>query len=552
MNPDSDKMNFSIPNEVKDITSILIKAGYKAYVVGGSVRDLLLKNSPAGGPKDWDVATDAKPEEIQKLFSTFAGATADRPATVYENQFGTVGVKTGSENKQLAIIEVTTFRKEETYSDLRHPDNITFAKSIEEDLARRDFTVNAMALNVDVGNVGDVGDVRNVGGDRTVGNVEDKKSRQAKRSNERSDSTLERPTSVGLIDPFGGQDDLESKVIRAVGDPRKRFAEDALRLMRAVRFAAELGFNIEEETESAVKSHASLISKIAKERIRDEFSKILLSNGAGAMWGVEELERLNLLSYVMPELREGIGVTQNKHHIYTVWEHNILSLDYAAKQNYGLEIRMAALLHDIGKPRTKDGDGPNSTFYNHEIVGARMAEEALERLRFSSDFIKKVSHLIRYHMFYYNVDEVSAAGVRRFLNRVGPENVDDFIKLREADRIGSGVPKAVPYKLRHLLFMIEKVKKDPISHRMLAIDGNELMQVLNIEPGPRVGWILAILLESVIDEPSKNDKDALLKQAKELTRLGDEELETQAKTANSTKSEFESGIETEMKKKFFV
>ena len=322
--------------------------------------------------------------------------------------------------------------------------------------------------------------------------------------------------------------------------------------MRAVRFAAELGFNIEEETESAVKSHANLISKIAKERIRDEFSKILLSNGAGAMWGVEELERLNLLSYVMPELREGIGVTQNKHHIYTVWEHNILSLDYAAKQNYGLEIRMAALLHDIGKPRTKDGDGPNSTFYNHEIVGARMAEEALERLRFSSDFIKKVSHLIRYHMFYYNVDEVSAAGVRRFLNRVGPENVDDFIKLREADRIGSGVPKAVPYKLRHLLFMIEKVKKDPISHRMLAIDGNELMQVLNIEPGPRVGWILAILLESVIDEPSKNDKDALLKQAKELTRLGDEELEMQAKTANSTKSEFESGIETEMKKKFFV
>ena len=360
-----------------------------------------------------------------------------------------------------------------------------------------------------VGNVGVVGDVRDVGivgNVGVVGSVGDKKSRQAKRSNERSDSTLERPTSVGLIDPFGGQDDLESKVIRAVGDPRKRFAEDALRLMRAVRFAAELGFNIEEETESAVKSHASLISKIAKERIRDEFSKILLSNGAGAMWGVEELERLNLLSYVMPELREGIGVTQNKHHIYTVWEHNILSLDYAAKQNYGLEIRMAALLHDIGKPRTKDGDGPNSTFYNHEIVGARMAEEALERLRFSSDFIKKVSHLIRYHMFYYNVDEVSAAGVRRFLNRVGPENVDDFIKLREADRIGSGVPKAVPYKLRHLLFMIEKVKKDPISHKMLAIDGNELMQVLNIEPGPRVGWILAILLESVIDEPSKNDK----------------------------------------------
>jgi len=485
-------MNFSIPNEVKDITSILIKAGYKAYVVGGSVRDLLLGKEP----KDWDIATDAKPEEIQKLF----------PESVYENQFGTVGIKTGSEDRKLAVVEITTFRKEETYSDLRHPDLVTFTKTIEEDLSRRDFTINAIAL-----------------------------SKEGE-----------------IVDPFNGQDDLKNKIIRAVGDPRKRFSEDALRLIRAVRFATELGFNIEEETESAVKSHAKLLGKIAKERVRDEFTKIIMSSGQGPKWGVEELENLNLLEFILPELREGIGVTQNKHHVYTVWDHNILSLDYAAKENYGAEIRIASLMHDIGKPRTKEGEGPDSTFYNHEVVGAEMAKEALNRLRFSKDVIKKVTHLIRYHMFYYNVDEVTEAGVRRFLYRVGAGNVDDLIKLREADRIGSGVPKAVPYKLRHLMFMIERVKRDPISHKMLEVDGNLLMQVLGIEPGPRVGWILAILLEGVIDDPQKNEKNLLLKQAKELDKLSDEDLEKQARSAENAKSEFESGIEQEMKKKYHV
>ena len=495
-------MNFSIPNEVKDITSTLIKAGHKAHVVGGSVRDLLIGRTP----KDWDVATDARPEEIQKLFSTFAGATADRPATVYENEFGTVGIKTRSENKKLAVIEVTTFRKEETYSDLRHPDQVTFTGSLEEDLARRDFTINAIAMS----------------------------------------------ENGEIFDPFEGRDDLESKLVRAVGDPRKRFSEDALRLLRAVRFAAELGFNLEEETEAAVKSHSKLLSKIAKERIRDEFVKILMSPDAGPKWGLEELNELNLLENVIPELHEGVGVGQNKHHIYTVWEHNILSLDYAAKQSYELEIRMAALLHDLGKPRTKEGDGSDSTFYNHEVVGASMAKDALERLRFTSDFIKKVVHLIRYHMFYYNVDEVTSAGVRRFINRVGPENIPDLVKLREADRIGSGVPKAVPYKLRHLMYMIEKVKRDPISHKMLKVKGDELMHVLNLNPGPRVGWILSILLESVIDDPSKNDTDLLLKHAKELNRLNDEELQAKATIASETKTEFESGIEEGMKKKYYV
>ena len=517
-------MNFSIPDEVKEIISTLTKAGHKAYVVGGSVRDLLIGRVP----KDWDVATDAKPEEIQILFSTFAGATADRPATVYENEFGTVLVKlkprTDAEDNAdqhgnyqrksasslrksaLDTVEVTTFRKEETYSDLRHPDRVSFTNSIEEDLARRDFTINAIAMS----------------------------------------------ENGEIIDPFKGRDDLEATLVRAVGDVRRRFGEDALRLMRAVRFAAELGFNIEEETESAAKSHARLLAKIAKERIRDEFAKILMSPGGGPKWGVEELEALGLLEYILPELREGIGVGQNKHHIYSVWEHNILSLDYAAKENYELEIRMAALLHDMGKPRTKGGDGPDSTFYNHEVVGSKIAEEALERLRFSNEFIKKVTHLIRYHMFYYNVDEVTGAGVRRFIKRVGSENISDLVKLREADRIGSGVPKAVPYKLRHLMFMIERVKRDPISPKMLKVRGDELMHVLNLEPSPRVGWILGILLESVIDDPGKNDNTPLLKYAKELNRLSDSELEKKAKDAEGVKTEFESGVEKDMKKKYYV
>jgi len=496
-------MKFHIPKEIELILNKLESAGFDAYIVGGSVRDLLRGVKP----KDWDITTKAKPEEIQELF----------PDNVYENEFGTVGIKTRQEDESLKIIEVTTFRKEENYSDLRHPDSVTFTEKIDEDLARRDFTVNAIALTPD-------------------GRV---------------------------IDPLGGQRDLEKKIIKAVGQPAKRFNEDALRLMRGVRFAAELGFEIEDETERALKASANLLDKIAKERVRDEFVKIIMSptppnNGlrgadpGGPRWGIEKLEELGLLQYIIPELREGIGVTQNKHHIYTVWEHNVLSLDYTANKDYSLEVRIAALLHDFGKPRTKDGEGPNATFYNHEVAGAKMAKEALARLHFSGAFIKKVSHLIRYHMFYYNVDEVTAAGVRRFISRVGEESIPDLIKLREADRIGSGVPKAVPYKLRHFLFMIDKVKRDPISHKMLEIKGEEVMTILGIEPGPRVGWILAILLEEVLDNPEKNKKDKLEERAKELGKKSDEELGGQASKSEKRKEEFESGLEEELKKKHYV
>jgi len=525
-------MEAKIPKEVKEIAKILIKHHYQAYLVGGCVRDILIGREP----KDWDVATSARPEEIQNLF----------PDSIYENQFGTVLVKatrgttqTGTQNdaenfprksasspreSALNVVEVTTLRLEGKYTDKRHPDEIKFAKTIEEDLARRDFAINALAAEIQFG------EVRPPKIDDNIG-----------RSNLQN---------IKIIDPFNGQKDLENKIIRSVGNPEERFNEDALRLIRAVRFAVELNFHIEEKTAEAVKKHARLLEVIAKERIRDELEKIIMTPAAAQ--GIRLLEDLGLLQYIIPELSEGKGISQNKHHIYEVFDHNVRALDYATKKNYSLIIRLAALLHDVGKPRTKQGEGPDSTFYNHEIVGARMTVKILDLLHFPKEIIEKVVHLVRYHLFYYNVGEVTEAGVRRFLARVGPENVDDLIKIREADRIGSGVPKAVPYKLRHLLFMIEKVKRDPISPRMLKVNGNDIMEILKISPGPKIGWILNILLEEVLDDPQKNNKDYLIKRVEHLGTFSDEELKNTSLRARQIKEEFESGIEEEMKKKYYV
>ena len=487
-------MNFKIPTEIVNIAGNLQKAGYQTHLVGGCVRDLIIGREP----KDWDITTDAKPEEIQRIF----------PDNVYENKFGTVGVKTSSKEEKLKIVEITTFRLEGKYTDKRHPDEIKFAKTVEEDLARRDFTINAIALK------------------------------------------LTKEIADEIIDPFNGQQDIKNKIIRTVGNPNERFNEDALRLMRAARFATELNFEIEEKTSEAIKKESGLLEAIAKERIRDELIKILMVKNAAT--GIQLLENLNLLRYVAPELREGIDIGQNKHHIYNVWEHNLRALDYAAKKNYSLEIRFSALLHDVAKPQTKAGEGLDSTFYNHEIVGAKMAARVLDRLHFPKALAEKIIHLVRYHLFYYNVGEVTEAGVRRFLNRIGPENVDDFIKLREADRIGSGVPKAVPYKLRHLLFMIDKVKRDPISPKMLKVNGENVMRILKIVPGPKIGRILSILLDEIIEEPMKNEKENLESEIQKLGKLPDAELEKLSKKAKEKKDEFESGIEEEIKKKYYV
>ncbi len=484
------RVKIDVPEEVVAVSRTLAEAGFEAYLVGGCVRDIILGREP----KDWDVATDANPAEVQKLF----------PESVYENDFGTVGIKTESQDPRLKIIEVTTYRIESEYTDKRHPDAVKFASRIEDDLSRRDFTVNALAMDMK-------GDV---------------------------------------IDPFGGARDINDRVLRTVGVPEERFSEDALRLMRAVRFSVELDFEIDMSTRRAIVKLAGGLEAIAKERVRDELIKIVMAPNAAK--GIILLEELDLLRYILPELREGIGVGQNKHHIYTVFEHNVRALDYTARENYSLAVRMAALLHDVGKPKVKGGDGPDSTFYQHEYVGARMAVKMLDRLRFSKDFVEQVAHLVRSHMFYYDTGVISPAGVRRFVVRVGPENIDDLLKVREADRIGSGVKKAMPYRLRHLLFMIEKVKRDPLSPKMLALRGDDLMPLLNLPQSRRVGWILNALMEEVIDDPKKNDKKYLEKRAKELNGQSDEELQELFASAQQKKRKAEEEMDSEIKRKHYV
>lgn len=467
-----------IPPQVISVLEKLKSSGFEAYAVGGCVRDVLLGRDP----KDWDVATSAKPEEIQKIF----------PKNFYENNFGTVTVLMNTEE-----IQVTTYRVDEKYSDKRHPDNVKFTASLQEDLARRDFTVNAMALGPETCNL--------------------KHETSEKRSGFRF-----QVSGFMIIDPFGGQDDLKNKIIRAVGDPKKRFGEDTLRLMRAVRFATQLNFLIEKETFQAIKEMNKEISLISKERVRDELVKIIMSDRAGE--GIELLRESGLLQIILPELMEGYGVGQNKHHIYTVYEHNLRALKFSTEKKMDLNTRLASLFHDIAKPRTKNGDGSESTFYNHDILGGRMTRQIMQRLKFPIKDIEKTVLLVRYHLFYYNVDEVTPSSVRRLVRNVGIENMDDLINVRMADRIGSGVPKAEPYKLRHFRYIVDKVSKDPISVKMLKINGIDVMKILDTPPGPKIGIILNALLSEVLDNPKHNDSEYLEKRALELNLFSVSEL----------------------------
>jgi len=488
-----------IPKEVLHVIRVLKKAHFEAFIVGGCVRDILRKKKPA----DWDIATNAKPEEILKIF----------PHSFYNNQFFTVTVKTKSKDPTLKEIEITTFRKEGKYLDKRHPSEISFAQTIEEDLERRDFTVNAMAL-----------EIRN----------------------------LRQPGDFRIIDLFGGRDDLEKKIIRAVKDPEERFKEDALRMLRAIRLLVTLGedWKIEENTFKAIKKFSFLLKYISPERIRDEFVKIILSPFPEK--GIEYLRESGLLKQFLPELEEGWQVSQNKHHIYDCWTHSLKSLQFAAQKNFSLSVRLAALFHDIGKPRTKRGEGPDATFYGHEIVGAKMTEEILRRLKFSQKEIEKIVKLVRYHLFYYNVGEVGEGSVRKLLRNVGKENIEELIQLRMADRIGSGVPKAEPYKLRHLRYMIEKVSKDPISVKMLKVNGNDIMKILKIQPSPKIGQILNILLKEIIEDKNKNKKSFLLKRIKELGGLKERELQEMALEAKKKIEEIEIKNDQMTRKKYWV
>lgn len=535
----NETIKFIIPDHVLSVLQKMEEAGFEAYLVGGCVRDLLLDNPPTGGAKDWDITTNAKPDEIMAVF----------PDSVYENNFGTVGVKITdsklrneceSTNKTM-IVEVTTFRIESKYSDKRRPDEVRFAKTLEEDLSRRDFTMNAIALKIKITN-------KNLKIPNTKYQIQN--------------------TAYKIIDLFGGQDDIKNKIIRTVGDANERFDEDALRMMRAVRFHSQLGFDIEEKTLAAIKKNASNLKFVSQERIKDELTKIILSENparnatparnkvttsgehsvaGGAAEGIDMLHKTGLLEYVIPELEKGVGVAQNRHHIHTIYKHNLLSLKYCPSKK--LEVRLAALLHDIAKPQTKRGEGEFATFYNHDHVGARVARKILERLKFSRNIIDKVFLLIDNHMFYYNPEEVSESSVRRLIQKVGLENMKDLMDLRISDRLGSGVPKAKPYKLRHMEYIIDKVSTDAVSVKMLKVNGNDLMKELGIKPGPIIGAIMDVLLSEVIEDAAKNNRDNLLLRAKELMKLDLEKLRKMAKKKIEEKKEED---DEEIKKKHWV
>lgn len=467
-------MKIMIPDYVLKTTSTIQASGYEAYIVGGCVRDFLMGKTP----KDWDITTNAKPEELLGIFSD----------AKYENNFGTVllpirkALQKGEEKGELEdVLEITTYRSEQGYSNHRHPDEVRFETELDKDLERRDFTVNALALN----------------------------PRNPKE----------------IVDLFGGQKDIKLKIIRAVGEPSDRFKEDALRMLRAIRFSAQLNFELEPKTQRAIVKLAGSLKFVSQERIRDELIKILSSDRPYE--GIKMLHECKLLQYILPELEQGVGVKQDRHHIYHVFQHNLLALKHCPSKDWA--VRLAALLHDVAKPKTRKIIDGIATFYNHEYLGAKMVARIMARLKFSAAEQERVVNLVKNHMFYYNVGEVTAASVRRLIAKVGRENLKDLIDLRIADRLGSGTPKAMPYKLRHLQYMMEKVQNDPVSVKMLKINGEDIMNLLKIPPGPKIGAILDVLLAEAIEDPEINTKKILEKRAKELNNLELAELREKAR-----------------------
>jgi tRNA nucleotidyltransferase (CCA-adding enzyme) len=457
---------FKIPGEVSHVTKALKDAGFEAYLVGGCVRDLFVGKKP----KDWDVTTNAVPEEIIPLF----------PKTFYENTFGTVGVvNEGVSDETLKIIEITPYRIESPYSDHRRPDSVKFSTHILDDLKRRDFTINAIAYDAEKGEI---------------------------------------------VDPFAGVADLSRGIIKTVGDPKERFFEDGLRILRAIRFHVELGFPLDLETEKSILENKDILKKVSKERIRDEFVKIIMS--PNPMNGLLLLKKLGLLTYIIPELKESVGVEQNKAHAFDVWTHLLKTVQHSADKDYPLHVRLGALLHDIAKPAAKrwDDKAKQWTFYGHEVIGSRVTKKILENLKFSRETIEKVVNLVRWHMFFSDTEKISSSAVRRLIANVGKENVWDLIDMRGCDRIGTGRPKENPYRLRKYKAMVEEVMRDPISVGMLKIDGKKIMEILSISPGPKIGQILNALLEEVLEDPALNTEEYLNKRTVKLSEMSDKEL----------------------------
>lgn len=487
----------TIPKEIVNNIEALTRTGFQAYLVGGCVRDILMGRTP----KDWDITTNARPEQIQAIY----------PKTVYENSFGTVAIiNENTDETSLKNVEITPYRLESGYSDNRHPDTVKFSEKIEDDLKRRDFTINAMAVNLSDGAIKDI------------------------------------------IDLYSGFQDIKDKTIRTVGNPRDRFNEDALRMMRAIRLAVELGFNIEENTFKAIMSHNALIKGMSSERLRDEFTKILMS--PNPQKGIELMHKSGILRYVLPEVEHGKGIEQPQAHKYDVFQHSLRSLQHAADREYGLELRLSALFHDIGKPRTAgfSHETNQPTFYNHDLVGSRETRKILERLKFSRVTIEKVSKLVRWHMFFADTEMITLSAVRRMIVNVGKENIWDLMNLRACDRIGMGRPKENPYRLRKYKAMIEEALHDPISVKMLKINGEDVMRMNNIPAGPKVGYVLNALMDEVLEDPKLNNSKHLSKRAAELLALPDNELESLAKKGKDKKEETEEKALREIRGKHFV
>jgi tRNA nucleotidyltransferase (CCA-adding enzyme) len=430
----------------------LREQGHQAWLVGGGIRDLILGREPL----DWDVATSAGPAAVMELWPQ-AVPTGVRHGTV------TLPLREGP-------VEITTYRTEGPYTDGRHPDWVNFGASLEEDLARRDFTVNAMAFD---------------------------------------------PETATLVDPEGGIEDLAGRVIRTVGDPDARFREDGLRPLRGIRFAAVLEFSVDPETLAAIARARDGVARVARERVRDELLKLL--GAPRPSIGIELLRQTGLLGGILPELLDEVGVAQNRFHAHDVYEHSLHAVDAAPRERP--LVRLAALLHDIGKPSTRavvDGEG---TFYNHQRVGAEMARDILERLRFSRDDRDLVSHLVDEHMFHYT-QEWSDGAVRRFLRRVGTESLDDLFLLREADIAARGVESGDAGTLGELRARIDAVlaRREAIAVQDLAVQGDDVMRALGIGPGPEVGRALHALLDRVLEDPGLNERERLLALLGEMGR----------------------------------
>ncbi|MCC7290292.1 HD domain-containing protein [bacterium] len=471
------KVKFTIPDYVQKVARMLLKEGYVCYLVGGALRDVVLGIQP----DDYDIATDATPDEMLSIFPKSVSTGA---------RFGMVSALIPDGKGEVYEVQVTTFRSEEEYVDGRWPSKVTFIKEIDKDLGRRDFTFNAMALDLN---------------SATLDGANETKEWE-------------------IYDPFGGVNDLNLKVVRAVGTPLERFKEDGLRAFKACRMASQLDFSVEPDTFNAIKESLPVAAQVSMERVRDEFLKMLLHSSKPSK-GIDLMRQTGLLQLFLPELLEGYGVEQKLFHADDVYTHNLNTCDHAPDG-----IKLAALFHDIGKPRK---DMHNGHFYGHDIEGARMSEEIMTRMRFSKSEIRKVSLLVKNHMFYFPYEQAQMseqerakirekewtdAAVRRFIARVGEENLDDLFALRIAD--ASANPKSAfnPEEISQLQMRISEVRSKDMAIKLtdLKVDGEDLMSI-GIMKGPKVGQTLNKLLDMVIEDPMLNTKESLLAEAKKFS-----------------------------------